>query len=105
MAQEGMVGSPGTPLHHQASILHQAASQWGDLFPYSLICMVSQVVLVVKNLPGDADVRDTGSIPGLGRCPGEGNGNTLQYFCLESSIDRGAWWATVHGATESDTTE
>ena len=74
-------------------------------FPYSLICMASQVVLVVKNLPANADVRDTGSIPGQGRSPGEGNGNTLQYSCLENSIDRGAWWATVHGAKESDTTE
>ena len=41
---------------------------------------------------GDADL-----IPGLGRSPGGGNGNTLQYFCLENSMDRGAWWATVHG--------
>ena len=42
---------------------------------------------------------DLGSIPGLGRSPGEGNGNSLQYYCLESPIDRGAWWATVHGVT------
>ena len=40
---------------------------------------------------------DPGSIPGSGRCPGEGNGNPLQYSCLENSMDRGAWWATVHG--------
>ena len=39
---------------------------------------------------------DPGSIPGLGRSPGEGNGNPFQYFCLENSMDRGAWWATVH---------
>ena len=39
-----------------------------------------------------------GSIPELGRSPGEGNGNPLQYFCLENSIDREIWWATVHGA-------
>ena len=45
-------------------------------------------------------------IPGLGRSPGEGNGNPLQYFCLENSMDRGAWWATVHGvAEELGTTE
>ena len=51
------------------------------------------------------DTRDTGSIPGLGRSPGEGNGNLLQYSCLENSIHRGAWWATVHGVTELDMTE
>ena len=49
---------------------------------------------------------DQGSIPGLGRLPGEGNGNPLQYSCLEDSMFRGAWRATVHGvAKESDTTE
>ena len=42
---------------------------------------------------------DMGSIPGLGRFPGEGNGNPLQYSCLENPVDRGAWWATVHGLT------
>ena len=60
-----------------------------------------QVALVLKNLSASArDTRDTGSIPGLGRSPGEGNGNALQYSCLENSIDRGAWWAAVHRATE-----
>ena len=46
---------------------------------------------------------DVGSIPGLGRSPGEGNGNPLQYSCLEISMDRGAWWATVHGFAKSQT--
>ena len=46
-----------------------------------------------------------GSIPGLGRSPGEGNGNPLQYSYLENPMDRGAWHATVHGLTESNTTE
>ena len=46
---------------------------------------------------------DPGSIPELGRSPGEGNGNPLQYFCLENSMDGGAWWATVHGVTKSQT--
>ena len=50
---------------------------------------------VVKNLPANAE--DTGSIPGLGRSSGEGNGNPLQYSCLENSMDRGTWWARVHG--------
>ena len=48
---------------------------------------------------------DLGSIPGLGRFPGEGNGNLLQYSGLENSMDRGAWWVTVHEVTELDTTE
>ena len=56
----------------------------------------SQVALVVKNLPVNAgDIRDTGSIPGLGRSPGD-QGNQLQYSCLENLMDRGAWRATVH---------
>ena len=46
---------------------------------------------------------DLGSIPGLGRSPGEGNGNPLQYSCLENSMDGGTWWATVHGVTKSQT--
>ena len=53
--------------------------------------MASQVALVVKNPPATVgDVRDTGSIPGLGRSPGEGNGNPLQYSCLQNPMDRGA---------------
>ena len=50
-------------------------------------------------------VGDWGSIPGLGRFPRVGNGNPLQYICLENCVDRGAWQATVHGVTELDTTE
>ena len=57
---------------------------------------------VVKNLL--ANVGDTGLIPGLGRSPGGGNDNPLQHLCLENSMDRGAWWAAVHGALESDMT-
>ena len=64
----------------------------------------SQVTPVVKNLPANAgDVRDVGSIPGSGTCPGEGHGNPLQCSCLENPMDRGAWRATVHGVTKSQT--
>ena len=56
---------------------------------------------VVKNPPDNVgDTLDVGLIPGLGRCSGGGNGNPLQYSCLENSMDRGAWWATVHGAAK-----
>ena len=59
----------------------------------------SQVALGVKNLPANAeDRRDMGPVPGLGRSPGGGNGNRLQYSCLENLIDRGAWQATVMGS-------
>ena len=52
-----------------------------------------------------SDVENPSSIPGLGRSPEEGNGNPLQYSCLENSMDRIGWWATVHRAAESDTNE
>ena len=66
----------------------------------------SEMVLVVKNLPANAgDVRGAGSIPGLGRSPGGGHVHQLQYSCLENPMDRGAWWATVHGVAQSDMTE
>ena len=59
---------------------------------------------VVKNLPANAgDSRDAGSTSGLGRSPGAGNGNPLQYSCLENFMDRGVWQATVHGVAKSQT--
>ena len=59
---------------------------------------------MVKILPGNAgNAADVGVIPGLGRSPGEVNGNPLQYSCLENSMDRGAWQVTVHGVTKSCT--
>ena len=62
----------------------------------------SQVELMVKNSPVHAeDLRDMGSIPGLGRSLGGGQGNPLQYLCLENPIDRGVWWATAHRVAKS----
>ena len=59
---------------------------------YSVLVWASQVALVGKNPPANAgDVRDVGSIPGLGRSPGKGHGNPLQYFCLENPVDREVW--------------
>ena len=59
---------------------------------------------VVKNLPANArDPRDSGPIPESGRVPGEGDGNPLQYSCLEDSMDRGSWWATVIEHTHTPT--
>ena len=67
---------------------------------------LSQVVLVLKNLPANAgDRRDVSWTPGSGRSPGVRNSNMLQYSCLENSMDRGAWQAMVHGVKESDATE
>ena len=59
---------------------------------------------MVKNLPANAGgARDAGSIPGSRRAPGGGNGNPLQYSCLGNPMDRGAWWAAVHGVAKSQT--
>ena len=67
---------------------------------------VALVAIVVRNPPANAgDIREVGSIPVLGRSPGGGHGNSLQYSCLETPMDRGAWQTIVHGVAESDTTE
>ena len=66
--------------------------------------MTSQVALVVKNLPANAaEKREPGLIPRWGRSPGGGHGNPLQYSCLENPMNSGAWQATVHEATKSQT--
>ena len=72
-------------------------------------------ILLIKGFPGDSmikkppadigDIRDAGSIPGSGRSPGERNGNSLQYSCLENSMDSRAWWVTPWGCKELDTAE
>ena len=75
-----------------------------------LIPLIKGINLYIKYLPGGSNGKETacnagdpGLIPGLGRSPGEGSGYSLQYSCLKNSMDRGTWWATVHGVTESQT--
>ena len=79
------------------------------LFPRCPACWApcaSHMAPMLKDPPVNArDIRDLGLIPGLGRSPGRGQGNPLQYSCLENPMERGAWWARVHGVTESDMTE
>ena len=67
-----------------------------------VILMASHMALVVKNPPANAgDIRAAGSIPGLGRSPGGGNGNPLPYSCLGNPMDRGAWQAAAHRVTKN----
>ena len=70
------------------------------------------MILFALCIPGGSEVKaaacnvgDLGLIPGSGKSPGEGNGNPLQYSCLENPMDGGAWWASVHGVAESHSTE
>ena len=60
---------------------------------------------MLKDPPTSGDERDVGSIRGSGRSPGVGNASALQFSCLENPMDRGAWWATIHGVAKSYTTE
>ena len=76
--------------------------KWEQLF------LKKELLFLLKGFPGDSDdkesacnVRDLGLIPGLGRFPGEGNGYPFQCSCLENSMDRGAWWAAIHGVAKS----
>ena len=74
------------------------------------ILNILNIFMTNLDFPGGSDGKesacsagDLGLIPGSGRSPGEGNGNPLQYSCLENSMDGGAWWATVHGVQKSRT--
>ena len=76
----------------------------------SIVTSNSKFVMQALGFPGGSDGKesarnagDPGSIPGSGKSPGEGNGNPLQYSCLGNPMDRGTWWATVHGVTKSQT--
>ena len=87
----------------------RAPLSWA-LSPFNMILLVFlwgfPVGSVVKNLSANTgNTGDAGLIPGLGRSPRGGNGNPLQYSCLENSLGRGAWRATIHGVTASDMTE
>ena len=78
------------------TIMYYSTYKYFLIFKYlSGLLRVSLVAHIVKNLPATQKTRVL--IPGLGRSPGEGNGYPLQYSCLENSMDRGAWQATVHG--------
>ena len=100
----------GTPLQYSCLENPMDGGAWCRLLSWG--CRESdpterlqlQVVLVVKNTPANAgDLRDLGSIPGLGRFPGEGNSNPLQYSGLENPMDGEAWQTTVHGVVKSQT--
>ena len=76
-----------------------------EIFEWLILC---DTVNLSRGFPGGSDGKqsacnagDPGSIPGSGKSPGEGNGNSLQYSCLVNSMDRGAWWTMVHGVTKS----
>ena len=87
------------------------------VYQYTYILFLQQhnreklcIIIAGMGFPGGSEVKasarnvgDLGSIPVSGRSPGEGNGNPLQYSCLENSMDRRAWWATVHGVAKSRT--
>ena len=107
-------------IHNQALVFLMSEAEQNDfLFTMSLYThncqntvifpqwQASQVALVVKTLPANAgDIRDVGLIPGSERSPKGEHGNPLQYSCLENPMDRGAWWAAVHGiAKKLDMTE
>ena len=103
-----MPSSRGSSRHRdQTHISYVSCIGRQDLLHTSnLISWASQVVVGVKNRPANAgDIRDSGSIPRLGRSPGGGHGNPLQYSCLENPMDRGAWQATVHRVADSNVTE
>ena len=90
--------------HGQKSLVGYSLWDHKDLDMTEQLTWASQVALVVKNPPANAgDVRDGSVIPGSGRYPGGGRGNPLQYPCLENPKDRGAWQATVHGVSKTQT--
>ena len=97
---------------HVLRSFSKSGSSSFSLSSFLFILLFLDHAFAVVGFPGGSDGKESACIagdlcltPGLGRSPGEGNGNPLQYSCLENSKDRGAWWVTVHGFTESDMTE
>ena len=93
-------------LKFNSAILHFILRKSNDIS--KITQLISDYIWIRSDFPGGSDSKvsaynagDPGSIPGLGRSPGEGNGNPLQYSCLENPMDRRAWQATVHGVTKS----
>ena len=103
----------GFPTWKTATLLHGLFFSFITLsttFAYLIYFLVYYLLLLSFSGGSDCkestcNIGDPGSIPELGRSPGEGNGNPLQNSCLGNSMERGAWWATVHGVAESDMTE
>ena len=105
----------GTQIVHSQSFLPTAHTDryvytCAHVYTTNFVCMYTNMYACVNSFPGGSEVKnllcdtgDSGSIPGSGRSLGEGNGNLVQYSCLENPMDRGAWRATVHGVAKSCT--
>ena len=107
VGDDGVSDSQYGPIYFKLQVLFytltKALGQRFEVFSflYQNLLYLTSLAQTVK--ASAYNVGDPGSIPGLGRSPGEGNGNPLQYSCLENPMDRGAWWATVHGVAKSQT--
>ena len=98
---------------HQKCLSEKSLLLGAFLVSQDLLMTFLATYYIMSGLPGGSDgkefacnagdIRDTGSIPGLGKSPGAGHGNPLQYSCLDNPMDRGAWRATVHGVAKSQT--
>ena len=95
-------------MHDQDDPDQAAFGEGGKMIRYQIHLSSFLGLSLYPGFPGDSDGKestcsagDLGSFPGLGRSPGEGNGNQFQYSCLENSVDQGAWWAAVHGVVKS----
>ena len=87
--------------HHGSQLLHMYLMSLADPWEIYGILRASSKFPVAQMVESPCNAGDPGSIPGFGRSPGKGNGNPLQYSCLENPMDGGAWWVTVHGGAKS----